>query len=38
MYVNDNNFSEWMEKLSKKLNEIGIDLKLLVMSFAIFQE
>jgi hypothetical protein len=27
MFVNDNYFTEWMEKLSGKLSEIGKDLK-----------
>lgn len=27
MYVDNENFDKWMERLSKKLNEIGKDLK-----------
>ena len=27
MYIDNENFEKWMEKLSKKLTEIGKDLK-----------
>ena len=27
MYIDNENFDKWMEKLSKKLTEIGQDLK-----------
>ena len=27
MYIDNENFEKWMEKLSKKLTEIGQDLK-----------
>ncbi len=30
MYINNEDFEKWMERLSKKLNEIGKDLKALV--------
>jgi hypothetical protein len=36
MFVNDNYFTEWMEKLSKKLSEIGKDLKSLVNTNEVF--
>ncbi|MDR2410129.1 MAG: helix-turn-helix domain-containing protein, partial [Bacteroidales bacterium] len=36
MFVNDNYFTEWMEKLSKKLSEIGKDLKSLVSTNKVF--
>ena len=32
MYVDNENFDKWMERLSKKLNEIGKDLKSLINS------
>ncbi len=28
MYIDNENFEKWMEKLSKKLTEIGQDLKI----------
>ena len=28
MYINNEDFEKWMQKLSKKLSEIGQDLKL----------
>jgi hypothetical protein len=34
MFVNDEHFETWMEQLSKKLSEIGKDLKSLVNTFA----
>jgi hypothetical protein len=36
MFVNDNYFTEWMEKLSKKLSEISKDLKSLVNTNEVF--
>ena len=30
MYIDNENFDKWMEKLSKKLSEIGQDLKSLI--------
>ena len=30
MYIDNENFDKWMERLSKKLSEIGQDLKLLI--------
>jgi hypothetical protein len=30
MYINNEDFEKWMERLSKKLNEIGKDLKSLI--------
>ena len=30
MYIDNENFEKWMEKLSKKLTEIGKDLKSLI--------
>ena len=38
MFVNDNHFIEWMERLSKKLNEIGKDLKSLVNTNDVFDK
>jgi len=38
MFVNDNHFIEWMEKLSKKLNEIGKDLKSLINTNEVFDK
>lgn len=38
MYINNEDFEEWMEKLSKKLNEIGQDLKSLINTSDIFEE
>ncbi|MDR3062391.1 MAG: helix-turn-helix domain-containing protein [Dysgonamonadaceae bacterium] len=38
MFVNDNHFIEWMEKLSKKLNEIGQDLKSLINTNEVFDK
>ena len=38
MYVNDSHFTEWMEKLSKKLSEIGKDLKSLVNTNDVFDK
>ena len=30
MYIDNENFEKWMERLSKKLTEIGKDLKSLI--------
>jgi hypothetical protein len=38
MFVNDNCFTEWMEKLSKKLNEMGKDLKSLINTSEVFDK
>jgi hypothetical protein len=31
MYVDNENFDKWMERLSKKLTEVGQDLKSLMI-------
>ncbi|KAA6336614.1 hypothetical protein EZS27_012840 [termite gut metagenome] len=36
MYVDGSSFEQWMEKLSKKLNEIGKDLKSLINTNEVF--
>ena len=36
MFVNDNHFDSWMEKLSKKLSEIGKDLKSFTQTNSVF--
>ncbi|MDR3056958.1 MAG: helix-turn-helix domain-containing protein [Prevotella sp.] len=38
MYINNEDFEKWMEKLSKKLSEIGKDLKSLVNTNEIFDK
>jgi hypothetical protein len=38
MYINNDDFEKWMEKLSKKLNEIGQDLKSLINTSDVFEE
>lgn len=38
MYLDNENFEKWMEKLSKKLNEIGQDLKSLINTKEVFDE
>ena len=38
MYVDNENFEKWMEKLSKKLTEIGQDLKSLINTDTVFDE
>ena len=38
MYINNEDFEKWMEKLSKKLNEIGQDLKSLINTSEVFDE
>ncbi len=37
MYINNEDFEKWMEKLSKKLNEIGKDLKSLINTNEVFE-
>lgn len=38
MYLNEDNFEKWMQKLSKKLSEIGQDLKSLINTDKVFDE
>jgi hypothetical protein len=38
MYLDADNFEKWMEKLSKKLSEIGKDLKSLINTNEIFDK
>lgn len=38
MYLNEDNFEKWMQKLSKKLSEIGQDLKSLINTKEVFSE
>ena len=38
MYRDNENFEKWMEKLSKKLTEIGQDLKSLINTDTVFDE
>jgi hypothetical protein len=38
MYINNDEFDEWMQKLSKKLTEIGQDLKMLINTSEVFEE
>ncbi len=38
MYINNDDFEKWMGKLSKKLNEIGQDLKSLINTSDVFEE
>lgn len=38
MYINNDDFEKWMDKLSKKLNEIGQDLKSLINTSEVFNE
>lgn len=38
MYIDNDEFDEWMQKLSKKLTEIGRDLKSLINTSDIFEE
>lgn len=38
MYLDNQDFLNWMEKLSKKLNEIGQDLKSLINTDNVFDE
>ena len=38
MYIDNENFEKWMEKLSKKLTEIGKDLKSLINTDQVLDE
>lgn len=38
MYINNEDFEKWMEKLSKKLSEISQDLKSLINTKEVFDE
>jgi len=38
MYINNEDFETWMQKLSKKLSEIGKDLKSLINTKEVFSE
>lgn len=38
MYINNDEFDMWMQKLSKKLTEIGQDLKSLINTSDVFEE
>ena len=38
MYIDNENFEKWMEKISKKLTEIGQDLKSLINTDTVFDE
>ena len=38
MYINNEDFENWMDKLSKKLNDIGQDLKSLINTKEVFAE
>ena len=38
MYINNEDFEKWMQKLSKKLSEIGQDLKSLTNTKDVFSE
>lgn len=38
MYINNEDFEKWMEKLSKKLTDIGKDLKSLVNTNEVFEK
>jgi hypothetical protein len=38
MYINGEHFDNWMEKLSKKLTEIGKDLKSLINTNGVFNK
>ena len=37
MYINNEDFETWMQKLSKKLSEIGQDLKSLINTNEVFE-
>ncbi|MDD4399930.1 MAG: helix-turn-helix domain-containing protein [Bacteroidales bacterium] len=37
MYINNEDFEKWMDKLSKKLNDIGADLKSLINTKEVFE-
>jgi hypothetical protein len=36
MYIDNEDFEKWMQKLSKKLNDIGADLKSLINTKEVF--
>lgn len=38
MYINNEDIDEWMQKLSKKLSDIGKDLKSLINTHEIFDD
>lgn len=38
MYINNEDYEKWMDKLSKKLNDIGKDLKSLINTKEVFSE
>lgn len=38
MYINNEDFEKWMEKLSKKLTDIGKDLKSLIHTNEVFDK
>lgn len=38
MYIDNEDFEKWMQKLSKKLSEIGQDLKSLINTKEVFSE
>jgi len=38
MYINNEDFDKWMEKLSKKLNEMGQDIKSLINTSEVFSD
>ena len=38
MYIDNENFDKWMERLSKKLSEIGQDLKSLINTDKVLDE
>ena len=38
MYINNEDFETWMQKLSKKLSDIGQDLKSLINTKEVFSE
>ncbi|KAA6312499.1 hypothetical protein EZS27_036581 [termite gut metagenome] len=38
MYIDNENFDKWMERLSKKLSEIGKDLKSLINTDKVFDK
>ncbi|WP_195375308.1 MULTISPECIES: helix-turn-helix domain-containing protein [Parabacteroides] len=38
MYINNEDFEKWMEKLSKKLTEIGQDIKSLINTSEVFSD
>ena len=38
MYINNEDFEKWMQKLSKKLSEIGQDLKSLINTDKVFDK